>query len=355
MKFFSQLLESYFEQSSRTQGLLTQYFNIAGKPVAVNFSGRRWSKEMTGAIAHLERAKGSHSDLTISVWDGSLEPQNHLLRAYLFVLTNWWFHYTGPRGELLDIHSEKIAATYHPGTETLSVVDLDRGQAFYWKRNDSPIPYYETCSPFRSLLHSWMRSHDRFFVHGAAVGFPDGGVLLVGKGGSGKSTTALACLESDLQYAGDDYCVLHEGTSGEYRVHSLYCTAKLVGISDLESFPGMTGSVLNHQRDNGEKVAISVHDYMAAKLTEGFPLRAILVPVITHETETRILPCSPREAMMAIAPSTLSQLPASGKRDLEFLGNLARRVPCYRIEVGTALRRIPEKISELLATRTVPA
>ncbi len=355
MRFFSQLLESYFQQSAQRQGLLSHHFKIAGKAVSVKFSGRRWSKEMTGAIAHLERAHVSDSDLTISVWDGSLEPQNHLLRAYLFVLTNWWFHYTGPRGELLDIHSEKIAATYHPGTETLSVVDLDRGQAFYWKRNEAPIPYYETCSPFRSLLHSWMRSQDRFFVHGAAVGFPGGGVLLVGKGGSGKSTSALACLESGLRYAGDDYCIVQQDNSGVYGIHSLYCTAKLVGINDLESFPDMTRSVLNLQRFAGEKVAISIHDYSAAMLIEGFPLRAILVPVITHETETRMVPCSPREAMMAIAPSTLSQLPASGKRDLEFLGHLARRVPCYRMEAGTALRRIPEKISELLATRTVPA
>ena len=36
------------------------------------------------------------------------------------------------------------------------------------------------------------------YVHAGAVGNKNGGILLVGKGGSGKSSTALACLKSDF-------------------------------------------------------------------------------------------------------------------------------------------------------------
>jgi hypothetical protein len=194
-----------------------------------------------------------------------------------------------------------------------------------------------------------MRSVDRYFVHGAAIGHADGGVLLVGKGGSGKSTSALSCLRSGMQYAGDDYCILRESGSG-YDVHSLYCTAKLVGMSDLESFPDMLDKVVNLRREPGEKVAISLADYKAGQLIDRFPLRAILLPVITHGRDTEILPCSAQEALMAIAPSTLAQLPASGRKDLQFLGNLARRVPCYRLLLGTDLRQVPGRISELLQT-----
>lgn len=346
---FTQLLESYFEETSPPENRESRHFRIAGNPATIHFGGD-WSREMAAAISHLEVSDRADHAFEIHVWDGQIEPRNHLLRAYLFVLTNWWFSYTGPRGELLDIHSDRISATYHPGTETMSVVDLERNKAFYWKRYASPALYYEACSPFRSLLHVWMRSLDRYFVHGAAVGHANGGVLLVGKGGSGKSTTALSCLQSGMHYAGDDYCALQESAEDRYDVQSLYCTAKVVAMRDLESFPEMSDKILNPSREPGEKVAISLSDYKNTRLIHGFPLRAILVPVITGRMETEIQPCSPQEALLAIAPSTLAQLPASGKRDMQFLGSVARRVPCYRISLGTSLREIPEKISALLQT-----
>ncbi len=344
-------MESYFQESASVNGEACRRFEIAGTSVSLKSSGG-WLSEMTPALSHLEVGSdgADAAGLTVMMWDGGQEPRNHLLRAYLFALTNWWFSYTGPRGELLDIHSESMTATYHPGTETLSLVDLERHKAFYWKRDTSPLPYYEKCSPFRSLLHSWMRSEGRYFVHGAAVGYPNGGVLLVGKGGSGKSTSALCCLEAGMHYAGDDYCILRDNSAGGYDAHSLYCTAKLVSMGDLKSFPAMSRHVVNEEREPGEKVAISLADYKTEQLIDHFPLRAVLVPMITHGAETKIVPCSARQAMMAIAPSSLAQLPASGKQDLEFLGRLARGIPCYQLLLGTGLEQIPEKIAELLRT-----
>lgn len=350
MKFFAELLASYFEETAQELGVQVRHYRIAGHRITFQFAGESRVAEMTSAIGHLEARgdAGVPEGLVTSMWDGRRDPRNHLLRAYLFTLTNWWYDYTGHRGQLLDIHTEQLAANYHPGTETLSVVDLENKRAFYWKRNDAPMPYYEACSPFRSLLHSWMREQDSYFVHGAAVGFPSGGVMLVGKGGSGKSTSALACLESELSYAGDDYCVVKGNPAAGYTVHSLYCTAKLVEMQNLEAFPEIAGNVINWQRDPGEKVALSLYALQAKKLIDQFPLRAVLVPVITGAEDTRIVPCTAHEALMAIAPSSLSQLPASGKKDLQFLGHLARSLPCYRILLGTALPRIPERISELL-------
>lgn len=333
-------------------------FRIAGRAVDFQFAGGRWADELTRAFAHLEPPAPSDSPedspekLAVSVWDGAAAPRNHVLRAYLFSLTNWWFEYTGPRGELLDIHDERLSATYHPDTGTLSVVDLQRGAGFYWKRDDSPMPYYESCAPFRSLLHSWMRGGGAQFVHGAAVGTAQGGVLLVGKGGSGKSTSALACLGSSLRVAGDDYCILESDLEndarGDYQVHSLYCTAKVVGNADLDRFPALAGSVVNTARKAGEKVAISLHQNTAGVLIGHFPLRAILVPVVTGMAETRIVDCPAGDALMAMAPSTLSQLPVSGRDDLRFLGQMARRVPCYRLLLGRDIQKIPVKIHALL-------
>ena len=350
MQSFVTLLEAYFQEEARRQGLASRHFRIGGRDIAIQFASTRWVGDLTAALAHLEQAysHGPTDGLTVAMWDGATPPANHVLRAYLFTLTNWWFDYTGRRGELRDIHGGNIAAHYHPDTETLSLVDHRRRRAYYWKRSVTEVPYYEQCAPFRVLLHSYLRETGAQFVHGAAVGTAAGGVLLVGKGGSGKSTSALTCLNSPLQYAGDDYCLVAEDGSGGFDVHSLYCMAKLVERTDLDRFPGLERHVLNPRRVPGDKVAVSLREYGAGKLMAGIPLRAVLAPVITGGRDSSIVPCSVSEAMMSIAPTTLSQLPFSGREDLQFLGAMARRVPCFRLLLGSDLSQIPARILELL-------
>ena len=155
-------------------------------------------------------------------------------------------------------------------------------------------------------------------------------------------------MNSALQYAGDDYCLVAEDGTGGLDVHNLYCMAKLVALGDLDRFPGLEGHVLNHHREPGDKVAVSLKEFGADKLTGSFPLRAVLAPVITGGDQSSVVACSAQEAMMAIAPTTLSQLPFSGRKDLQFLGAMARRVPCYRLLLGRDIRQVPIRILDLL-------
>ena len=270
-----------------------------------------------------------------------------MLRAYLFTMTSWWPDYVGPRGELLDVHGPDLDALYVPGPDLLYVVDSRRGLAFCWKSQPTPLPYWEVCSPFRPLLHCWMRSRGLQFVHAAAVGSANGGVLLAGKGGSGKSSTALACLNSALRYLCDDYCMIGRAGDG-FSAFALYSTAKLVGEADLERFPALAQHIWNPDRDEGQKAAFFLQEQFSESFIDRFPLKALLVPVVTGERDTRIRPCSGSKALAALAPSTLSQLPASGAGDLRFLGKLAKSVPAYEMRLGTDIGQIPGALRELL-------
>ena len=131
--------------------------------------------------------------------------------------------------------NERIHTAYHLGPNIFSIIDLKENLALYWVKDAQALPYYEIGSPLRTILHWWADQGAYQFVHGGAVGLPTGGVLLAGKGGTGKSTTALACLEAGLLYASDDYCLIRTDT--EPFVYSIYNTAKLRGDLDLERFP----------------------------------------------------------------------------------------------------------------------
>jgi hypothetical protein len=244
---------------------------------------------------------------------------------------------------------EGIYAVFDAGTGALQMLDTERRRAVCWIPRPELLPYWESSFPLRPILHRWLKNSLLQLIHSAAVGRPDGGVLITGKGGSGKSTCALACLDSDLMYAGDDY-VLASAEPAPF-VHSIYNTVKLEP-DNLHRFPRLRRLVTNHRRLGQEKALVFLKDYAPEKLVRGFPIRAILLPRVTGMRDSRLCPAAPAAALLALAPTTLLQLRSDSAEAMRKLGALVRKVPTYRLEAGTDLAQIPALISELLARKT---
>ena len=105
------------------------------------------------------------------------------------------------------------------------LLDLARRIGLFWVRDQAELPYWTASAPFRTLLHWWMEANGCQLLHAAAVGHQDGALLITGKGGVGKSTTALTCLEAGMQLISDDYLVvkLRELTYGQKVACVLRC------------------------------------------------------------------------------------------------------------------------------------
>ena len=183
-------------------------------------------------------------------------------------------------------------------------------------------------------------------IHAGAVGYPDGGVLVVGGSGSGKSTATLACLDSDIGYAGDDYVLVR--TEPEPRVYSLYNTAKLEP-DNLARFPSLRPHLDNAGALGTEKALVFLHRARPDKISRGFPIRAILCPRVTGRPDTVCRPARAQDAFLAIAPTTTMHLAGARRQTLEKLFRLAKSVPSYVLESGTDIPQIPRAISRLLA------
>ena len=78
-------------------------------------------------------------------------------------------------------------------------------------------------------------------------------------------------------------------------------------------------------------------------------LKAIFVPEISGQPNTTIEPISPAVALRALAPSTLVQLAANKRVAFQSLGQLVRRLPCYRLSLGTNVEAIPAVVAHFLA------
>ena len=196
-----------------------RHFLIGSKRVCLRFAGPALPTRLTPALDHLAVAPGS-GDLTVLLWDS-------ISSGVPPARSPWQPDAYTPRGDLRGNASGRLRAGFSLGSSTLSMLDLERGLGLYWMHDARQLPPWEVAAPLRTMLGWWAAGQGAQLAHGAAVGIGDDAVLLVGRGGSGKSTTALACLDRGLRYAGDDYVLLRPDGGGPPTVHSLYRTGKL--------------------------------------------------------------------------------------------------------------------------------
>lgn len=343
-----ELLYKGFERAVQTTGAIESFYSIGGYTLCLRFSGTGLISYLIPAIAHLAVAPTATPDLTVCLWDSisTATPLPLLIDSMVELIQCHWTDYLGPRKEIKAYDGERIRASFHIGPNILSMLDRQQNLACYWIADPENIPYWEKGSPLQTILNWWTTDHHRQYVHAGAVGTPSGGVLLAGKGGSGKSSTALACIGSPLVYASDDYCLV--STDPTPYVYSLYNTAKLKGEADLKRFPCLAPLVNNRDRLETEKAMLFLYEHHPARVVSGFPIKAVLIPQVTGQPDTGVRPTTAGAALRALAPSTIFQLAGSGQAAFQTMSSLVKQVPCYRLELGTEVAQIPEVILNLL-------
>jgi hypothetical protein len=328
-----------FEQAVRAAGgVRERRFQMGEQSVLLRFAGDQMVPLVVRALAHLEENPARRPDLTVCFFDsestGTPMPP-----------PPWsWEQYTS-LDEIDGFNNGQVHVTYSPGSAVLHCLDRERGLAVYWTPSFRLIPWWEQSFPLRSILNWWLRDQPFQPAHAAAVGRASGGVLITGPSGTGKSTSTLACLGSELQYAGDDYVLIR--TDPSPFVFSLYSTAKLEA-DNLERFPDLVPLVSNAERLDREKALIFLHEHHPRKLIGGFPIRALVIPKVTGQRETTVETISPAAALLALAPTTTKHLLGTRPQTVQKLMRLVKAVPSYRLLAGTDLPQIPVAISSLL-------
>ncbi len=336
LAFFDDVLQG-FDSAVQHAGRIDRHYRLGGYTVRLCFAGDALLLKLAAALAHL-RIAPSVPDLTICAWDT-------VSTKVALPPTPWQAHYA-VRGEIEGYNTDRIYAAFEHESYGISMLDTARNVGVLWVHDPQRIPYWVKGSPLRILFHWWLGLHGRQLVHSAAVGTSTGGVLITGKSGSGKSTTALTCLESGMLYAGDDYVIVR--ADPQPYVFGLYNTAKLVS-DRLGDFQRLAKLVDNPSRPQLDKALVFINGSHESQLSAGFLLKAILVPKVTGLRETTIRRTSAAAALAALAPTTIFAHPRGGQMEFRFLSGLVRRLPCYLIECGTELNQIPAVIGGLVA------
>lgn len=338
LDFFQSTLERALKAEAAA-GVVAYHLELVGTRIALHFAGERLVPHFLPALSHLVREPEGVPDLTLHLWDSTSTgvdmgpppcPRD----------------YFTDRGDIWGMTSPRIKSAFHWIEFALNLLDLETSQGVYWVKAPDALPYWAKASPLRTLLHWWMVHNGAQLLHAAGVGTENGALLITGKGGVGKSTTALACLDAGLTYISDDYLVVSLDPTPT--VHSLYCTAKL-DPAQVDRFPSLKPYLTHEGLEDDEKAVIQLVPIFQNQIAPSLPILAVANPRFGDGEETSFAPADPPGLERAAAFTTMSQLPHSGPSTHQFIRRMISEIPGVTIELGSDVGKLPEKIRELLA------
>jgi hypothetical protein len=328
-------LENAFLRAQSRAGGSEHFYTVAGHSLRLRFAGDALMPLILPPLEHLEAPPTrTEPALTICAWD----PETTGVSA---PDCPWDTGGSEDRAKISVRNWDGVEFALFKGSGELNLLDRRRKLGFHCVNRAAAI----FSGPLLIQFHWWLSELGLHCIHAGAVGFKEGGALLVGRGGSGKSTSALCCLDSNLGYVADDHCLMAAGTAPY--VHSLYSSGKLTA-SQLDKLSYLKLIADAPRSTAADKTVIFLAQRAGHRLMPGFPIRVILVPRIVGGSPTLAAPISPVEALKALAPSTLFQLIGASQKDFRAMADLVRMVPCYRLELGTDLRAIAPAIERLL-------
>lgn len=325
-------------------GQVESSFRLAGRTIRLLGAGPALIHKISPAFSHLpEASDDAEADLTVLLWDG---------RSTGEPLPDLGTFSPTPGSPVTPIlHGSDESFVFHSFENAMSYLDRATGVAAYVVEDAAALPPWERACPLRALLTWWLSSQSLLLAHGAAVGSPNGAILLAGPGGSGKSTTALACLASGMGYLGDDYVLLE---TQHHRVWSVYGSAKLAE-DHLTRFPHLLQPEAQLPADPQDAKRIGWPATIRPEtMVISAPVSAIVVPVVTGGTSCALTPVPSSRALMAVAPLTMFQTPGDQRAAFRLSTRVVAGLPAFRLELGQGMERVPHLIQELINTTEQP-
>jgi hypothetical protein len=292
--------------------------------VDLQVEGAQLALRLTMAIRHAKCEPGHADAVRVVALDGAAcgrEPPQWDLPTY-----------ERRHLERLHVSPDRNRLLHHnPDTTNWTVFDREQNLALTWTASADLLPDWEDSFPLRTILHWMSVGRPCCLAHAAVVEKSGRGVLLTGRGGSGKSTTTVAAVLSGMRTCGDDFVMVDLAASGAI-AYSLYDTVKLDEAS-LQRFAELRPKVANPQRAAGQKARVHLGDLMPDRLLESVPLIAIVQPVITDDAQPSLRKVDPGVVLRALAPSTLFLLRGEETILADKLAQLVRALPAWQLRL----------------------
>lgn len=326
-----------FESARRNSPPQERWYVLADRVMRLRVAGVALAEELFAPFEHL-RTEAGESFLTIDVWNEAetgVRPVRPGLPPTL-----------GTYGVMSASADGCFVADHRP--HSAAWLDRRARRVVAWVSCPKRLHLDERARPFHRSLAVCLGDLGIQFIHAGLVASARRGALFVGMGGSGKSTSAICCLLEGLSYLGDDFVGLAAGGDGTFTGHSLYSSA-LIGLAHMRRYPALQAACRPGHHEDEEKSVVCFSRLGTGRFARRVDIGAIVLPRVVAREETSFRPAAARDALIALAPSSLLYLPAVGPQAMQRLGALVARVPAFWLELGADVRQIAPQVRSLLA------
>lgn len=314
---------------------------FAGRPVDVQVAGNALAERILPAFAHLAAPRTGQAPGAVSMefvdctecaarWPAPPDDAEWVSQG-----EGWRLSWHG-------------AGRYLAEARANSLILLDRatGAVAAAFRDGSRLTHADRARPLQRMMSQVCVSFGVQDIHAALVAVDGRGVLIVGGGGRGKTTTSIDCFDSGLQFLGDDSVAIADGPNRSYLGHSLYNSARVHPVQ-LSRWPRLADAwQLPGPRD--DKALLVPADIDPDRVAQTTPITAILVPSIT-DGRFRVEPTSPRHAFAALLyESQDARRFRMTEAEYRRLVDLVKTTPCFRCELARAPGCTASGIAELV-------
>lgn len=310
---------------------------LGGGTAAIEVVGDRLFDRLTPAFSHLAiEPDGQALDLSVSLWDAD---ESGLVG-----------HPPAPGN---DPTAPAIVSASSDGRfvlqrRTHAVVVLDRARRAVVGsfRDVDRMPLYDRGRPLHPQILLWNQDRGAPPLHAGLVARSGRGALLVGQGGSGKTTATLACLLHGFDFLGDDYISLRRGEGGAFVGHGVYGSTH-VDPDHLARFPELFARAVFPQWAREDKAVVFLAEALPQRLTRASSIDALFLPTV-KAGRTAVRPAPPAQASLRLVQGALALAPHAGSGGMELLFELASVTPAFWLDLGTDLDEIPPAIAATL-------
>ncbi|MFO1060878.1 MAG: hypothetical protein U1E53_28385 [Dongiaceae bacterium] len=313
--------------------------SLADRPLHLAFADGPLPALLGPAFRHRPPSPAGAPGLTVRCWHGTAHAP-----------PPWPRGGGGPENLVRRSPDGRFVAVLSVVGGSLALLDAAGDEACYWVPDPAALPVWERSHPLDRILAHWHGRQGATMIHAGAVGTEEAGLLLVGRGGSGKSTSALACLDSPLSLVSDDYVMVAEegGPGGRPVAHGVYGSVQ-IHAEHRARFPRLLPALDNAAAAGTEKPMMWLAERRPGAMRPSTKLAAIVVPRVVGNGPARWHPVSPAAALQALAPSSMLQLGTGGPATFARMAGWCRTLPCYGLEIGAGIDDLPERLGEILA------
>lgn len=311
---------------------------IAGLPVSIRVIGDAWFDMVQRATHHLVRFKNSDDAvLHIDAWDEhatGVRIKRKVLPtdAPLVVMKmSEDGMYVGEERRHTTLWMDRSSARIIGCTQTAERLNLD-----------------ERARPFHKLLSHWLEERNVQFLHAGLVSHNDAGLLFVGNGGAGKSTSSICCLRAGMGYLGDDFVGFSQDGQ-EFTGHGLYASC-LLDSHHLQRFPDLIPLAHAPHFESEHKHVLYLDQHFSGSLKVSQTITGLVLPRVVDSETTSFEPASRMQGLRALAPTSVMYLARPNRAAFDRISALVESVPSFWLNLGRDVSTIAPSVRALAAS-----